>query len=188
MNFAASVQFAIFILLTTKQNKTKIVSAIVLFRVENCNSLLSGCPKHPLEKLQNVQKSAARLVSKLVNEITFHPSSELYWLPIQARIKSSTLCLLFINLSDLFHAYSSPRQLRCLLFVTQNLYTFHTLRPKHLDITLLLFFVRNSSPREIKHIQSATEPLSRTICLNLLLLANVFYTPTPPCSQIISVD
>ena len=40
-----------------------LVSAFVLSRLEYCNSLLWGCPKHP-EKLQKVRKSAARLVLK----------------------------------------------------------------------------------------------------------------------------
>ena len=42
----------------------KIVSALVLSRVALCNSLLSGCPKHLLERLQKVQNSVARLVLK----------------------------------------------------------------------------------------------------------------------------
>ena len=50
-------------LLSVDSTKT-LVSAFVLSRLDYCNSLLSGCPKHFLEKLQKVQNSAARLVLK----------------------------------------------------------------------------------------------------------------------------
>ena len=50
-------------LLSVDSTKT-LVSAFVLSRLDYCNSLLSGCPKHVLEKLQKVQNSAARLVLK----------------------------------------------------------------------------------------------------------------------------
>ena len=39
-----------------------LVCAFVLSKLDYCNSLLSGCPLHLLEKLQKVQNSAARLV------------------------------------------------------------------------------------------------------------------------------
>ena len=65
-------------LLSVDSTKT-LVSAFVLCRLDYRNLLLSGCPKHLLEKLQKVQNSAARLVlKKLINEIMFHPFSELF--------------------------------------------------------------------------------------------------------------
>ena len=61
-------------------DSTKIlVSSVVLYRLDYCNSLLSGCSKHLLEKLQKVQNSAARLVLKAhKRDHVFHPSSELF--------------------------------------------------------------------------------------------------------------
>ena len=46
-----------------------LVCAFVLSKLDYCNSILSGCPLHLLEKLQKVQNSAARLIfkSKKVN-------------------------------------------------------------------------------------------------------------------------
>ena len=77
-----------------------LVPAFVLTRLKYCNSLLSGCPKHLLEKLQKVQNPAARLVLKAHKRD--HSSTllrTLHWLPIQARME--------YNLSALCHSFSS---------------------------------------------------------------------------------
>ena len=106
-------QFGIFFQLITKT----LVSAFVLSRHDYCNSLLSGCPKHLLEKLQKVQNSAARLVRKAHKRDNVSPLLRtLHWLPIPARIeyKLSTLCHSFFSdtapvyLSDL-RVYSPSR-------------------------------------------------------------------------------
>ena len=86
-------------LLSVDSTKT-LVSAFVLSRLDYCNSLLSGCPKHLLEKLQKVQNPAARLVLKAHKRD--HSSTllrTLHWLPIQASME--------YNLSALCHSFSS---------------------------------------------------------------------------------
>ena len=107
-------------LLSAVSTKT-LVSAFVLSRLDYCNSLLSVCPKHLLEKLQKVQNSAARLVLKADEQDHVSPLLRtLHWLPIQARIKYklSTLCHSFFSdtapvyLSVLLRVYSPSRQLR----------------------------------------------------------------------------
>ena len=69
-------------LLSVDSTKT-LVSAFFLSRLDYCNSLLSGCPKHLLEKLQKVQNSAARLVPKVHKRDHVSPLLRtLHWLPI----------------------------------------------------------------------------------------------------------
>ena len=48
--------------LTSESPKT-LVHAYVTCRLDNCNSLLLGSPKHLIQKLQRVQNCAARLVA-----------------------------------------------------------------------------------------------------------------------------
>ena len=50
-------------LLSVDSTKT-LVPAFDLSRLDYCNSVLSGCPKDLLEKLQKVQNSSARLILK----------------------------------------------------------------------------------------------------------------------------
>jgi hypothetical protein len=106
--------------LTVSATKT-LVCSLVLSRLDYCNSLLSGSPKHFIEKLQKVQNSAARLVLKAKKRDHVTPLlHSLHWLPIQARIdyKLSVLCHNFFSescpsyLTELLSVYSPSRQLR----------------------------------------------------------------------------
>ena len=88
--------------------------AFVLSRLDYYNSLLSGCPKHLLDKLQKVKNSEVRLVLKAHKRDHVLPLIKtLHWLSIQTRTeyKMSILChsLFFktapVYFSDL-HVYS----------------------------------------------------------------------------------
>ena len=62
--------------------------AFVLSKLDYCNSLLSGSPKHLLDKLKKVQNSAARLVFKArKHEHINHLLQKLHWLPVVSRIQ-----------------------------------------------------------------------------------------------------
>ena len=53
-----------------------LVSGFVLSGLDHCNSLFSGCPQYLLNKLQEVQNNAARLVPRAskADHISSHPS------------------------------------------------------------------------------------------------------------------
>ena len=96
--------------LTTDATKT-FLSAFVLSKLDYCNSLLLGSPKH-LDKLQKVQNSAARLVFKVCkHEHIKLLLQKLHWLPIASRIlyKIATFfhCLLSIQTSSLHFWHKS---------------------------------------------------------------------------------
>ena len=86
--------------LTTDATKT-LLCAFVLSKLDYCNSLLSGSPKHLLDKLQKVQNSAARLVFKALKHKHIKPLlQKLHWLPVVSRIqyKRLQLCATILSL------------------------------------------------------------------------------------------
>ena len=167
-------------LLSVDSTKAR-VSTFVLSRLNCCNSLLSGCPKH-LEKLQKVQNSAARLVLKAHKRDHVSPLLRtLHWLPFQASIEFnlSTLCHSFFSdtapvyLSDLLHVYSPSRQL-CSSSDPRTLRSpqIKTKTFGHRSFSCAAPSVRNSLSREIRHIQSTT---ARTTALKTHLFKSYLY-------------
>ena len=103
-------------LLSDEATKT-LLCAFVLSRLDYCNALLAGSPKHLIEKLQKVQNHAARLVFRCSKFDHVTPLlHSLHWLPVHLRIdyKISSLCLKVLEstapsyLSDLLHVYTPP--------------------------------------------------------------------------------
>ena len=95
-------------------HEKKLLCAFVLSRLDHCKSLLAGCPKYLLSKLQKVQNDAARLIFKTSRSayviLMFH---SLHWLPIEQRIEYKLSLLCFkkkfhqapIYLSELLHSF-----------------------------------------------------------------------------------
>ena len=60
-----------------------LISAFVLSKIDYCNSLLAGCPKQLIHKLQKVQNNAERLICRTSkSDHTFPVLHTLHWLPV----------------------------------------------------------------------------------------------------------
>ena len=94
----------------------------MLSRLDYYNALLSGSPKHLLDRLQKVQNNAARLIYRSSKFDHATPLLHtLYWLPIEKKKIDFKLASLYFKslsgsaptfLSDLLHLYTPSRQLR----------------------------------------------------------------------------
>ena len=107
-------------LLTFHAAKT-LVHALIISRLDYCNSLLTGLPKCELNRLQIVMNAAARVITRVSRKEPITPSLiQLHWLPVAERCQFKTLTLVFksVNgmappyLEDLVTTYNPPRVLR----------------------------------------------------------------------------
>ncbi|KAM4570246.1 uncharacterized protein PAE49_009455 [Odontesthes bonariensis] len=73
-----------------------LIQALVISRLDYCNSLLAGAPASAIRPLELVQKAAARLVFNLPKFSHTTPLlRSLHWLPVAARIQFKTLVLAY---------------------------------------------------------------------------------------------
>lgn len=80
----------------TSESAATLVCALILSRLDYCNSLLFNCEEHLLDSLQRVQNSAARMVSRIPRRLHITPFlMDLHWLPIRSRIKYKIATLVF---------------------------------------------------------------------------------------------
>jgi hypothetical protein len=94
----------------------RLVTALVLSRLDYCNAALAGLPQSTLRPLQRVQNAAARLVSNCNQREHITPVlKSLHWLPVKQRIIYK-LCLIM----HLIHIGHSPAYLRSIVQLTST--------------------------------------------------------------------
>ena len=88
-----------------------LVQALVISRLDYCNSILINLPDTTLHPYTTILHSAARLVKSLKPRDHITPAlRQLHWLPIKARI-SFKICILMFNI----HSGSCPRYMSSLV-------------------------------------------------------------------------
>lgn len=86
----------------------KLIHAFVTSKIDSCNSLLAGLPDIEINKLQSVQNTAARIVTRTKKDDSITRTLEqLHWLPVKARIDFKILTLVYKALHDLAPSYLS---------------------------------------------------------------------------------
>ena len=88
------------------EDRKLIVQAVVMSRIDYCNSLLFGVSATHLSKLQRVQNAAARLVCSVRKHEHITPSLiRLHWLPVKFRVNFKIAMLTFKCIHGLASEY-----------------------------------------------------------------------------------
>jgi hypothetical protein len=73
-----------------------LVNAIIVSKIDNCNSLLFGLPDYEISRLQRLQNSCARLIyNRKKYDHVSDLFEELHWLPVKQRIIFKILMFVF---------------------------------------------------------------------------------------------
>ena len=92
----------------TQESSEIDMHAFTTSKLDYCNSLLYGCRKMQVKKLQYVQNTAARIITRPRKFDHIAPVlSDLHWLPVGYRFVLKILLLVFKSLNNLSPSYQS---------------------------------------------------------------------------------
>ena len=104
--------------------------------IDYCNNLIYGLPKYSTNRLQKIQNSVARIVTRTSRSSHITPvNKSLHWLPVQYRINFKLCCITHLALS-----LKEPNYLNSLLI---NRLNSHSLRSSFFNPLTLPFFNKN---------------------------------------------
>ena len=157
-----------------------VINALVSSHLDYCNVLFSGLPISTTRRLQLVQNSAARLLTKTSRFCHITPVlASLHWLPIQARADFKVLLLTYkaLNglapsyLTELLSSYIPSHSLRSL---SSNLLVIPSINKKSAGGRAFSYrapFLWNGLPLDIKE---ATSTAIFKSCLKTYLFTQYF--------------
>lgn len=89
-----------------KKDAEKRIHAFISSRLNYCNAILTGLPKKVTERLQLIQNSAARLLTRTKRREHISPVlAALHWIPVTFRIDFKVLLLIYKALNGLRPSY-----------------------------------------------------------------------------------
>ena len=97
-------------------------NACIHSRIDYCNSLFYGLPKYSINRLQKMQNSVARIVTRTSRSSYITPLlKSLHWLSVQYRINFKLCCITYRALS-----LGEPHYLNSLLIHRLNSHYLHS--------------------------------------------------------------
>ena len=113
-------------------------NAFIQSRIDYCNSLFCGLPKYSINRLQKIQNSVARIVTRTSRSSHITPVfKSLHWLPVQYRMNFKLCCITHRALS-----LGEPHYLNLLRIHRLN---SHSLRSSSFNPLTLPFFNKKSN-------------------------------------------
>ena len=151
--------------LNEKSTET-LIHAFITCRLDQCNSLLYGLPDTHIARLQRIQNSAARLVTRTRSSEHITPVlRKLHWLPVKYRIMYKILILTYkcihgaapIYLQELIQEYKPCRNLRSSSQFNLVSTCVSTLSYGHRSFRKASADLWNKLPQHIKYCQTINQ-------------------------------